>query len=325
VLPDDARCRPRSSPRRASRRRPVPQRLGRPDVRLLAGLQVYQHPQTASAPRESPNPDDHRDGHDEGAAEAALEFLRIDGSKRWFLYLHLMDVHEYLYDEDSALFGTDHVGIYDNAIRHTDSVIGVLLDYLREDGYLDQHAGRGRRRPRRGVRRARLRRARARGVPRDHRGPVHRLVPVPLEPGLVVDSRTRNVDIWPTLLELVGLSAAPGVDGRSRVPEILALARGETPPRLGSHAIAHSTRTGASPTCRPSDGRGVNDRPLRARRPGQRDASSDLRPPRRPGRAATTLRTAGALAPTCRRSRPVSRRRSRLGRLARRARSTSSS
>ena len=67
-------------------------------------------------------------GTDEGAVEAALEFLRINGSQRWFLYLHLMDVHEYIYDEESALFGTDHSDIYDNSIRHTDSVIGVLLD-----------------------------------------------------------------------------------------------------------------------------------------------------------------------------------------------------
>ena len=37
--------------------------------------------------------------------------------------------------------------------------------------------------------------------------------------------QTRNVDIMPTLLDLVGLSAAPGVDGLSRVPELVALIR----------------------------------------------------------------------------------------------------
>ena len=35
-----------------------------------------------------------------------MEFLRIDGKQRWFLYLHMMDVHEYTYDAESARFGT---------------------------------------------------------------------------------------------------------------------------------------------------------------------------------------------------------------------------
>src|SRR5262249_17424784 len=33
-------------------------------------------------------------GTDMDAVEAASEFLRINGRERWFLYLHLMDVHE---------------------------------------------------------------------------------------------------------------------------------------------------------------------------------------------------------------------------------------
>jgi arylsulfatase A-like enzyme len=48
-----------------------------------------------------------------------------------------------------------------------------------------------------------------------------------LEPGIVVEARSENVDLWPTVLDLVGLPPLPDVDGRSLVPEIVAAARGE--------------------------------------------------------------------------------------------------
>ena len=221
-----------------------------PTFGFSQGFQVYQHPETAFA-RANANPTITETATDEGAAEAALEFLRINGSKRWFLYLHLMDVHEYIYDEESALFGTDHVGIYDNAIRHTDSVIGVLLDYLAEDGYLDHTlvavaADHGEAFGERGFD------GHAREVFRETTEvPFIVSFPFRLEPGLVVRSPTRNVDIWPTLLELVGLSAAPGVDGRSRVPEVLAIAHGETPPDSDHTAIAQLDQNWGRPDVPP--------------------------------------------------------------------------
>src|SRR5262249_61502435 len=52
-------------------------------------------------------------------------------------------------------------------------------------------------------------------------------LPFRLEPGIVVQAPTENVDVWPTLLDLLGLPPLEGADGRSRVPEILAAARGE--------------------------------------------------------------------------------------------------
>ena len=51
--------------------------------------------------------------------------------------------------------------------------------------------------------------------------------PFRLEPGLVIDSRTQNVDIWPTLLDLLGLPPLEPSDGKSLVPLIRAAARGE--------------------------------------------------------------------------------------------------
>jgi N-acetylglucosamine-6-sulfatase len=47
-------------------------------------------------------------------------------------------------------------------------------------------------------------------------------LPFALEPGVVVDQTVANIDIWPTVLDLVGLPPLAGVDGRSAVPLILA-------------------------------------------------------------------------------------------------------
>ena len=54
-------------------------------------------------------------------------------------------------------------------------------------------------------------------------------LPFLLESGVVVPERTSNVDVWPTLLDLLGLPPLDAADGRSRVPEILAAARGDAP------------------------------------------------------------------------------------------------
>ncbi len=209
-----------------------------PTFGFAQGFSTYQHSHTATPARRVENPTITELSTDEGAVEAALEFLRINGSRRWFVYLHLMDVHEYVYDEESALFGTTHVDIYDNAIHHTDSVIGVLLDYLAEDGYLDHTivavaADHGEAFGERGFD------GHAREVFRETTEvPFIVSFPFRLEPGLVLHQRTCNVDIWPTLLDLVGLAMPADVDGRSRVPEILALARGEFPPEAPHAAIA---------------------------------------------------------------------------------------
>src|SRR5262249_45336944 len=76
--------------------------------------------------------------------------------------------------------------------------------------------------------------------------------PFRLEGGVVVDVRTQNVDVWPTVLDLLGLPPLPRSDGHSRVPEILAPARGEAPPsEPPSPAIAHIDRSWGQPQ-RPS-------------------------------------------------------------------------
>ena len=60
------------------------------------------------------------------------------------------------------------------------------------------------------------------------------LPPFLLEPGIRVPGTVSNVDIWPTLLDLLGLPPLPGADGRSQLPRVLAAAGveegGEAPP-----------------------------------------------------------------------------------------------
>ena len=65
--------------------------------------------------------------------------------------------------------------------------------------------------------------------------------PFKLEPGIVVHSRSRNVDLWPTILDLLGLPALPDTDGESLVPQIMAAARGEVL-EDDRPAFAHLTR-----------------------------------------------------------------------------------
>ena len=78
-------------------------------------------------------------GTDESVVADAIEFLRIHGkSSRWFLYLHLMDVHEYTYDQESALFGNAVSDIYDNSILREDWVVSTLYDYLGKQGLLEK-------------------------------------------------------------------------------------------------------------------------------------------------------------------------------------------
>jgi len=170
------------------------------------------------------------DGDDGNIVDSAIEFLRAHGHERWFLYLHMMDVHQYAFSEDAALFGTGYSDSYDNAIRWVDSLLGVLLGALDDFGLRDrtlivfaadhgeafgEHDGEGH----------------ARNVYGEvTTTPLILGLPFRLDPGVVVEARSENVDLWPTVLDLLGLPALPDVDGRSLVPEIVAAAKGDAPP-----------------------------------------------------------------------------------------------
>jgi arylsulfatase A-like enzyme len=217
------------------------------------GYQVYKHPPADPLPPDvkMANPTLTEQGSDDGTVDAALEFLRINGHKRWFLYLHFMDVHEYLYDEDSALFGTSHVDIYDNSVHHVDSIIGTLLESLAAEGFASNTivaiaADHGEAFGERGFD------GHAREVFRETTEvPFVLSFPFRLDPGLTMTARTRNIDVWPTLLDLVGLALPGDRDGRSLVPEIVALARGEELHETAPTAIAHLDQAWGRPDMQP--------------------------------------------------------------------------
>jgi arylsulfatase A-like enzyme len=167
----------------------------------------------------SPNP---IAGTDEDLTIAALDFLERFGKRRFFLYLHYMDVHQYVYDEEAAIFGTSYSDIYDQAIHWTDRLIGVLLDRLEEMDLLERTivvigADHGE---------AFLEHGREGHAQDLHDEVTHVpliiLPPFLLDPGVRVKTTVSNADLWPTVLDLVGLPPLPGADGRSLVPLILA-------------------------------------------------------------------------------------------------------
>ncbi len=200
-----------------------------PNFGFSQGFEVYEKPIPKAPPRNVriENPHIKLEGTDSDTLDAAIEFLRIHGRERWFLYVHMMDIHQYLYDTSSALFGTDYSGIYDNSIRRTDGIIGQLLTHLVEEGLLDKTlvvmaADHGEAFGERGLE------GHAREVFRESTEvPFILSFPFLLDPGAVVETRTRNIDIWPTVLDMLGLPPLPDTDGQSLLPEIVSAVLGK--------------------------------------------------------------------------------------------------
>jgi arylsulfatase A-like enzyme len=170
-------------------------------------------------------------GTDLDATEAALEFLRTYGDQRFFLYVHYMDVHQYLFDQEAADlgFGTSLSDAYDASVRWTDRNVGMLLEELDRRGLAkktlvvvaaDHGEGFG----------EHGREGHAQTLYREvTEVPLVVGLPFRLDPPVVVKPLVRNVDLWPTLFELLGLPPSEDSDGRSLVPLALAAARGEAP------------------------------------------------------------------------------------------------
>lgn len=206
------------------------------------GFDMYHRPipdRAAEGKDLGHNPSNKLEGTDIEVVDTALEFLRANNHERWFLYMHMMDVHQYVYDEDSALFGTGYADVYDNSIRRTDSVLNRLIDKMDKRGYLDNtlivllsdhgeaFGEHGRE-----------------GHARDVFGEVTEVpfvigFPFKLDGGISINTPTENVDVWPTILDLLGLPALPETDGKSRVPEILAAAKGSPLP-LDEEAVRYA-------------------------------------------------------------------------------------
>lgn len=216
-----------------------------PNFGFGQGFEVYGRPARKFMPKgyRRENPHVTLEGTDHDAVDNAIEFLRVHGEERWFLYLHLMDVHQYLYDEASALFGSTYSDVYDNSIRHTDDVMGRLLTHLADQGQLEKTlivitSDHGEAFSERGHE------GHAKNVYRETTEvPFILGFPFRLEEGLGLDLRTSNVDVWPTVLDLLGLPELEDTDGKSLVPELMAAAQGQSLPASGDLAFAHLDRT----------------------------------------------------------------------------------
>jgi len=182
---------------------------------------------------------------DDDVIRTASGFLRTHAGDRWFLYLHLLDVHQYTSDNASSIFGSSYSDVYDNAILWTDTLIGHLLAELDDHGLRDRTlvvlaSDHG----------EAFREHGKDGHAFDVYGEVTEVpfilaFPFRLEPGVVVESRSENVDIWPTVLQLVGLPPLPDPDGVSLLPAIEAAARAERSLEDDEIAFAHLDRTWA--------------------------------------------------------------------------------
>ncbi len=249
----------------------------RPAFGFSQGFEVYHSPRASPIPasvrRERPSIS--VVGTDQDTVYSAIEFLRSHSDERWFLYLHLMDVHQYVYDEDSALFGTTYSDIYDNSIRWVDRVLASLIHQIDARGLRDRTlivlaADHGEAFGEHG----------REGHARDVYGEVTTTpfilsFPFRLEPGVVVETPTENVDLWPTLLDLLGLTPLDEADGRSRLPEILAAVRGAPAPELAGPRFAHLDQHWARNQLEPSPMISVSDGPYRLFRFGD-DSPAEL-------------------------------------------------
>lgn len=165
-------------------------------------------------------------GTDMDATLSAIEFMTGSVSDPFFLYLHYMDVHQYLYTDLSPDFGSGFSDFYDSSIFWTDYNVGRIMQALQELRIIDKTivvivSDHGEAFFEHGIE------GHARNLYREVlETPWLILLPWELEQGVVVEQRVANIDVWPTVLDMLGLQSLPGAEGRSAVPLILDAAAG---------------------------------------------------------------------------------------------------
>lgn len=205
------------------------------------GFEVYNRPIPLGHRRGvlAKKPTLRKGGTDEDITASAIEFLRVHSGGPFFLYLHLMDVHEYVYDEESALFGSEYSDVYDNSIRWTDKTVQVFMEHLIDQGYGENTivvigSDHGEAFSERGFE------GHGRQVFKETTEvPFIMWLPFQLDEGVVVSTRSRNIDIWPTLFEILGIPTQRQIDGRSLMPDIVAAAKGEGIPAADRTGFAY--------------------------------------------------------------------------------------
>ena len=210
-----------------------------PNFGFSEGFESYVSPRPAPAPVgfRQQNPGIRLTGNDFDIVDSTEEFLRTQGDEPWFLYLHMMDVHQYASDAESTRFGIRYADAYDNAIHYTDRAVRRIIDTLeaqdqREHTVVVIASDHGEAFGEHGFE----------GHARDLHAETTRTpwiisLPFRLRRPAVVAQPTQNVDVWPTLLELLGRAALPRSDGRSRLAEL----------RVALGAASEASRNGAKP------------------------------------------------------------------------------
>jgi arylsulfatase A-like enzyme len=187
-------------------------------------------------------------GTDEDIVNSAFEFLDAFGRDRFFLYMHFMDLHQYVYDEAAPEWGNSYSDSYDKSLEWTDRLIGVIVSRLEEVGELDNTllvlmSDHGEAFQEHGIEgHARNLHVEVTTVP------VLMVLPFRLQEPIRVKERVSNIDIWPTILDMLGLPPLPNADGRSLMPLVLkAGGIGEGDPSLERVRIAHLDGRWGSP------------------------------------------------------------------------------
>ncbi len=210
-----------------------------PNFGFGQGFEVYVRPkpgkERAQIQRNHPSAPPLQ-GTDEDIIDSSIEFLEAFGDRRFFLYLHFMDVHQYVYDQNAPSFGTSYSDAYDQSINWTDRLIAFLLERmdrleLRDKTIVVIASDHGEAFREHGIE------GHARNLYREVTYvPLIVGLPFRLEQGIRVPEVVSNVDVWPTILDLLGMEALPNADGISLVPAMLAAA-GEQPPADGTRAV----------------------------------------------------------------------------------------
>jgi arylsulfatase A-like enzyme len=204
-----------------------------PNFGFAQGFDLYldPHPRTPPQGFQRPAPGSRQlPGTDHDLTLAAVEFVNRHRNEKFFLYAHYMDVHQYAYDQEAANlgFGSSLSDAYDASIHWVDANLYALLSELDRLELLEKtlvvvaadHGEAFREHGREGH---------AVDIYREVTDvPLIFMLPFRLPGPLVVEPVVRNVDIWPTILDLAGLPPLPQTDGVSLVPLIEAAARKET-------------------------------------------------------------------------------------------------
>lgn len=227
-----------------------------PNFGFSQGFDQYQNPMPSWTPEklEKRTASSYKlSGSDQSVTESAIAFLNGAGNDEpFFLYLHYMDVHQYVYD-DTSDFGVTFSDYYDNSISWVDKNFGAVLyelDKLKlsKNTIVVFAADHGEAFMEHGTE------GHARNLYHEvTETPFVIALPFRLPKGLVVEEWVQNVDIWPTILDMLGLPPLPGAQGKSLLPLIYATARGEPTPAefLNRPGFAYLDRTWGSDRARP--------------------------------------------------------------------------